>query len=70
MPIRPYPTGRLLEVARLSPALVPSYDGTVPPGLGAKPLRGNKSSQTFLNLVPFGTDNDFNRPSETGLFFS
>src|SRR6202044_784257 len=26
---------------------------TVPPGLGAKPLRGNKSSPTNLNLAPF-----------------
>jgi hypothetical protein len=32
---------------------VPGYDRTVPPGLGTKPLRGNKSSQTFLNLAPF-----------------
>jgi hypothetical protein len=40
------------EVA-LSRHFVPGYDRTVPPGLGAKPPSGNKSSQTFLNLVPF-----------------
>jgi hypothetical protein len=34
---------------------VPGYDRTVPPGLGARPLRlrGNKSSEIFPNLVPF-----------------
>jgi hypothetical protein len=32
---------------------VPGYDRTVPPGLGAKPLRGNKSSQALLIFVPF-----------------
>jgi hypothetical protein len=29
-----------------------------------------RSSQTLLIFAPFGTDNDFNRPSGTGLFFS
>jgi hypothetical protein len=28
------------------------------------------NSQMVLNSAPFGTDNDFNRPSGTGLFSS
>jgi hypothetical protein len=40
--------------SRFTRHFVPGYDRTVPPGLEGKPLlRGNKSSQTFLNLAPF-----------------
>jgi hypothetical protein len=47
----PYGTGQLRWGC--SRHFVPRYDRTVPPGLKAKPLRRNKSSQAFLNLVPF-----------------
>jgi hypothetical protein len=44
---------------------MPGYDRTVPPGLGAKPLRSNKSPQTFLNLVPFNPGLSPRAPSGT-----
>jgi hypothetical protein len=47
------PYGTALLRPALSRHFVPGYDRIVPPGLGTKPLRGNESSQTFLNLVPF-----------------
>jgi hypothetical protein len=41
----------------LSRHFVPGYDRTVPPGTKPLRLRGNESSQTFLNLVPFAAVN-------------
>jgi hypothetical protein len=47
------PYGTALLRSRCPRHFVPGYDRTVPPGLEGEPLRGNKSSQTFLNLAPF-----------------
>jgi hypothetical protein len=35
------------------------------PPVRTEPHPTRRTSQTFLNFVPFGTDNDFNRPSGT-----
>src|SRR5580658_5771445 len=37
------------------------------PPVRTEPHPTRRTSQTFLNCAPFGTDNDFNRPSGTGL---
>jgi hypothetical protein len=47
------PYGTALLRSHCPRHFVPSYDRTVPLGLEGKPLRDNKSSQTFLNLAPF-----------------
>jgi hypothetical protein len=36
------------------------------PPVRTEPHPTRRTSQTFLNFVPFGTDNDFSRPSGTG----
>src|SRR6202453_5117635 len=47
------PYGTALLRWRCPRHFVPGYDRTVPPGLRAKSLRGNKSSKTCLNFAPF-----------------
>jgi hypothetical protein len=42
------------------------FPGLKPRAEPSRPLRGEEASQILLNLAPFGTDNEFDRPSRTG----